>query len=283
LKKKGKRDATIKNVGKALNRLVKEVNLQDSEEVKGFIATLECSDGYKRNLVYAYDQFCKYYNIKWEKPKYNGNSRYQKIPLEKTIDMIIANSPLKMALALSISKDTGLRPIEVMSLRVRDIDLESGKVYPSTAKRGCARVLRLKDSTRNILVKYLAKKDLSINDRLFEKWNSDTYGKWFRYHRNKLAKKLNDPSIKTVRLYDIRHFFATMFYHKTRDLLMLKNLMGHKKIETTLIYTQLVHFNNDNEYYSATAKTVKEARKLIESGFEYICEIQGIKLFRKRK
>jgi hypothetical protein len=32
-----------------------------------------------------------------------------------------------------------------------------------------------------------------------------------------------------------------------------------------------------------TASSVKDAKKLIESGFEYVCEIDGEKLFRKYK
>ena len=35
-----------------------------------------------------------------------------------------------------------------------------------------------------------------------------------------------------------------------------------------LVYTQLVNFEND-EYYSSTTNTVKEANKLIDAGFEY--------------
>jgi len=37
------------------------------------------------------------------------------------------------------------------------------------------------------------------------------------------------------------------------------------------------------EYYCEIASNVKEAQKLIESGFEYVCEIKGEKLFRKMK
>jgi len=37
------------------------------------------------------------------------------------------------------------------------------------------------------------------------------------------------------------------------------------------------------DYACATAKTVDEAAKLIEQGFDYICECEGVKLFRKRK
>ena len=44
----------------------------------------------------------------------------------------------------------------------------------------------------------------------------------------------------------------------------------------------LVDFK-DEEYISKVAKTVKEACQLIEAGFEYVTEIDGAKLFRKRK
>ena len=36
-------------------------------------------------------------------------------------------------------------------------------------------------------------------------------------------------------------------------------------------------------YSSATASTLEDAQKLVEAGFEYVTEIDGVKLFRKRK
>jgi hypothetical protein len=50
----------------------------------------------------------------------------------------------------------------------------------------------------------------------------------------------------------------------------------------TLIYTQLVEFESD-EYCSAMAGNVDEAKKLIEAGFEYVCNHNDTMLFRKRK
>jgi hypothetical protein len=63
----------------------------------------------------------------------------------------------------------------------------------------------------------------------------------------------------------------------------VKQQLGHKKIETTMLYTQLVNFPEDKEFVSATARTIQEAQKLIESGFEYVTTFDGIMLFRKRK
>jgi len=44
----------------------------------------------------------------------------------------------------------------------------------------------------------------------------------------------------------------------------------------------LTSFESD-EYSSAVAKTLDEARKLVEAGFEYATGVEGNKLFRKRK
>lgn len=74
-----------------------------------------------------------------------------------------------------------------------------------------------------------------------------------------------------------------MLYYRTKDILLVKQQLGHRKIETTLIYTQLVNFNDNEEYYSATAKTVEDAQKLIEQGFDFVTDFDAVKLFRKRK
>ena len=44
----------------------------------------------------------------------------------------------------------------------------------------------------------------------------------------------------------------------------------------------MVQFKKE-EYASATANTIEDAKKLVEEGFEYVAEIDGEKLFRKRK
>lgn len=60
--------------------------------------------------------------------------------------------------------------------------------------------------------------------------------------------------------------------------------LGHKNIKNTLIYTQLVKFQESDEYNSAVAKTAEEAKQLIESGFDYICTTpEQLMIFRKRK
>jgi len=73
-----------------------------------------------------------------------------------------------------------------------------------------------------------------------------------------------------------------MEYHKTKDILHVMKLLGHRSISNTLIYTHLVDFKDD-DYISKVATTAKEACQLVEAGFEYICKIDGSHIFRKRK
>lgn len=59
----------------------------------------------------------------------------------------------------------------------------------------------------------------------------------------------------------------------------VKRILGHKSIITTQIYVDLYEeiyadMKPDN-YICETASNVQDVKKLIESGFEYVCEIEG--------
>jgi len=59
-------------------------------------------------------------------------------------------------------------------------------------------------------------------------------------------------------------------------------LLGHKNIINTLVYTHLTNFDSD-DYICKVAKTIEDAKALVEQGFDYVTEIENMKLFRKRK
>ena len=106
----------------------------------------------------------------------------------------------------------------------------------------------------------------------------------FYKNRKSVAFKLQNPRITSIHLHTFRHWKATMEYHKTKDILHVMEMLGHRDIKTTLIYTQIIHFENE-DYPSAVAENTDEARKLIETGFEYVTGEynDGGKIFRKRK
>lgn len=76
-----------------------------------------------------------------------------------------------------------------------------------------------------------------------------------------------------------------MEYHRTKDILYVKQVLSHKRIENTLIYVQLAEelFKDEIEYISKVAKTEGEACTLIDAGFDFVCDFTGNKLFGKRK
>jgi hypothetical protein len=129
-----------------------------------------------------------------------------------------------------------------------------------------------------MLKTYIARMD--SKERLFPIAGQMTKG-WIKYRRRQ-SQKLADPSLLRIRLYDLRHYQACRTYHQTKDVLYTKQKLGGKKFETALFYLQYMDFGSE-EYHSATARTVDEAKALIEQGFEYVTDIDDVKLFRKRK
>ena len=120
------------------------------------------------------------------------------------------------------------------------------------------------------------------SDNLFE-GSLSVFRKKFRKYRARLLTKLKNPRFKKITFHTFRHWKASTEYHKTKDILHIMELLGHRDIKTILIYTQLLTFESD-EFNSSTAKTTKEASQLIEAGFDYICTTpENVMLFRKRK
>jgi len=66
------------------------------------------------------------------------------------------------------------------------------------------------------------------------------------------------------------------------NILLVKKLLGHKRIENTMKYTQLIQFKDD-EFDVATATNVEEAKQHLAAGFDYVTEKNQIMLFRKPK
>jgi integrase len=282
MKKNGYAETTIRATGKRLRYLQNNCNLQDPEDVKGYIANKTCSNGHKESLIESYDILIKSLNKTWNKPFYQRYDKMPKIPTTEHLNMLIANASTRIALFLSMSKDLGTRPIELTWLQLKDVDLKTGIVTITSAKHCNGRTLKLTNKTLAMLKQFTNKKDPKQNDRIFPttpEYISDSY----RRIRNKLATKLQDPTIKQIRLYDFRHYYATMLYHKTKDLLLVKTALGHKDLRQTLRYTQLLETTEEDEYTCKTASNAKEASDLIEHGFEYVTEIDGLELFRKRK
>lgn len=76
-----------------------------------------------------------------------------------------------------------------------------------------------------------------------------------------------------------------MLYVQTKDILFVKEFLGHKNINNTLKYVHIANAITDSEesYVCKVAEDISTATDLIEQGFEYVYEIEDAKLFRKHK
>ncbi len=104
----------------------------------------------------------------------------------------------------------------------------------------------------------------------------------FTRQRQRVSQKLKNPGINRISFHTFRHWKATMTYHKTKDILFVKKLLGHKSINNTLLYTQLISFEGD-EYDVKVAETKQGIVALLEAGFEWVGQDGGLTYFRKRK
>ncbi len=254
-------------------------NLNNTEKMKNLICTYQSSEAYKELLTNAYDYFVKFNGLSWTKPKFVKEDKPIFVPLESELDLLISRAATKLSVFLEFLKGTGVDSGEAWKLRWVDINTENKTVDITPTKNHTARKLPISNHLISRLLglpryseKVFAGKNLDLND----------FRTGYIKMRNDLTIKLQKPRIHEIAFRSFRHWKATMEYQKTKDILHVKWLLGHKRIENTLIYTHLVNFGTD-EFICKVAHNVEEATELIECGFEYVTEIDGVKLFRKRK
>ena len=123
------------------------------------------------------------------------------------------------------------------------------------------------------------------NDKVFQTHKSGLR-KTFESMRKRTAIKLNNPRLNKITFHTFRHWKGTMEYHKAKDIIHVKTILGHKEIKSTMCYINIessLFLSNTDEYTCKIAKNAKEAQQLIEIGFEYVAEKDGLMLFKKRK
>ena len=278
LKKQGYKEATIIGKTKLLKIMVKKgANLYDPETIKEVIAEQTWSEGRKENAVNAYTTFLKMTDGTWNPPNYSRIRKLPFIPTEQEIDMLIASCTIKAAALLQTLKETGARVGEAWTLKWTDLDNENRTIRITPEKGSNPRIFKISPKLHSML-QLMPKKGNCI----FGNYPLNGYRTCYTRQRKKAARKLGNPRLLQITFHTFRHWKATMEYHKTKDILHVMRILGHKNIKNTLVYTQLIEFKED-EFVCKAAKTVKEAMELIENSFEFVCAFDNVKMFRKRK
>jgi site-specific recombinase XerD len=275
----GKAKKTIECFASHLKYINHNANINNSESVKAYISSLNRDPQTKNSYAIAYNWYCKTNGIQWKKPYFKWERKIPMIPTTQNIDKIISASSQKYSTIFTILKEHGLEAHELATVQRNDIDQERGIINVRGCKGHNSRTIKLNIKTADMLRIYLQR---YTGNNPFP--NSHAMGEEWRATRKKVARNLNQPELSKIPMRNLRHHFATQKYDQTKDILLVKALLGHKKLETTMFYTQLITFTEDDEYTCKATTDNKEAQDLIEHGFQYVLTTpNGLMMFRKRK
>ncbi len=283
MKKQGYAEITIYIYSNAVKVLRKRgANIFDSESVKETIAKQNWGQARKNVVINAYTLFLKMLGLSW-KPPINRKSprKIPFIPTESEIDQLIAACGRKTATFLQLLKETAMRSGEANKIEWNNVDFKRKTIILNKPeKNGNPRIFNASHKLIDML-DALPRKDLRVFGSSLH-WYKSTFYK----SRTRIVKKLQNPRIAKIHLHTFRHWKATMLYHQTKDIIYVKEFLGHKRIEDTMLYIQVAEVifkETTDEFTVRIAKTPKEIRALLEVGFEYVCEKDRLMFFRKRK
>ncbi len=281
--KQGYKDSTIRACVRSLKGLARRADLLNPESVKAYLAGAKLSEARKAILVQHMARFYTYKRIPFDKPHYVAVDTLPFIPMESEVDQLIPGVGKKTAVYLQLLKETGARAGEAWNIRWVDINSQQGTATITPEKGSRARRLKITSSLVMMLDHLPHRSEYVLRNPAIDKSESlDDFSRNFSAQRRKIAEKLQNPQMLRISFKTLRHFKATMEYQKTKDILHVMQMLGHRNIQNTLVYTHLIN-NESDQFICKVAKTVEEAKDLVESGFEYVTDVEGLKLFRKRK
>ncbi len=147
---------------------------------------------------------------------------------------VVNNVVHKLMLGLIYS--SGLRVSEVVSLRIGDIDFDRELLCIRNGKGGKDRMVIMSGKVMAILKRYVFGKN--INDLVF----ISNRGKRFsvRTVQKVFSDALTNSGVrKSVSCHSLRHSFATHLLENGVDIRYIQELLGHKRLETTQVYTKV--------------------------------------------
>ena len=157
---------------------------------------------------------------------------------EKEVDSMFRSiSNLKHLCIAYALYSGGLRLSEILKIRVQDIYWNRNQILLKAAKGNKDRMTPLSETLKGVLVQY-------VDEYKPEYWLFEGADKKTPYSESsvtKIVKKAaEEAGIKrNVSPHTLRHCFATHLLDHGTDIRYIQELLGHKDIKTTLVYTHV--------------------------------------------
>ena len=110
---------------------------------------------------------------------------------------------------------------------------------------------------------------------------------WFSKRMKRLARLLNNTRFLKIHYHTFRHCKAIREYHRTKDILYIKTVLGHKSLMTTQryveIYNQIYGDSTTGQFITKIALTKEQRITLLDDGWAFIKNDDNEWYFRKPK
>ena len=133
---------------------------------------------------------------------------------------------------------TGMRKMEALRLRVKDVDFDRNLIVVREGKGNKDRITMLPSALVADLQKQLAyARSLWENDRALKRPGVETPpGVAKKYPRAAARAQIAKP----ISTHTLRHSFATHLLDRGQDIRTIQELLGHTHVDTTMIYTHVL-------------------------------------------
>ncbi|MEE9439007.1 MAG: site-specific tyrosine recombinase/integron integrase, partial [Saprospiraceae bacterium] len=157
---------------------------------------------------------------------------------------------------------TGVRLAEILAIRVNDVLWDRNQIHIRNGKGNKDRMVMLSQVMKEVLERYFD--DYKPEYWVFEGQKNET-----QYSTSSVQKIIKSASksagiSRTVTPHVLRHCFATHLLDTGTDVRFIQELLGHKDIKTTLLYTHVTN-RRLQDIQSPLDKLMKTDRKNIKN------------------
>ena len=212
------------------------------------------SDSFFKHTIYGLRAVYKLLGMDGRKIQLPQIKRDNSLPvvmsLEEVKKLISAPKYLKHKLIIATLYGCGLRSYELCALKLCDVDFERRTVFIKKQKGKIDRYVPLNNHLARGLKAYIQTEN--PYEYLFNSQVTDN-GKPLPMSTNGIqwVIKENRSKIgtsKKITAHTLRHTYATHLLESGLNLIALKELLGHARIETTLIYLHVSNTGSSKKY-----------------------------------